>query len=58
MLSAPGASLRVWNEHERIFGAMVDGDADAAARLMRDHMETAAAQSAQAGEETDEGGGE
>lgn len=42
VLSIPGATLRVWKEHSRIFNAMVQGDAESAAKLMRDHMEHAA----------------
>lgn len=44
VLSAPGATLRVWKEHDRIFTAMVRGEAEEAAALMRDHMETATRQ--------------
>ena len=34
----PGASNRVWNEHEAIFEAMVAGDTGVAAKLMRAHI--------------------
>lgn len=39
VLSVPGATLRVWKEHDQIFTAMVRGDADGAAEIMRKHME-------------------
>ncbi len=42
VLSVPGATLRVWKEHDQIFTALVRGEADEAAQLMRLHMETAA----------------
>lgn len=42
VLAVPGATLRVWKEHDQIFTAMVRGEADTAAALMRAHMETAA----------------
>lgn len=45
VLSVPGATLRVWKEHDRIFTAMVRGEAEYAARLMREHMEHAAPRS-------------
>jgi DNA-binding GntR family transcriptional regulator len=45
VLSIPGATLRVWKEHDQIFSAMVRGEADRAASLMRDHMEHAAPKS-------------
>lgn len=45
VLSAPGASLRVWKEHDQIFTAMVRGDAENAAKLMCAHMEHAATRS-------------
>ena len=45
VLSVPGATLRVWKEHDRIFTAMVRGEAEYAARLMREHMEQAAPRS-------------
>jgi len=45
VLSAPGASLRVWKEHDHIFTAMVRGDAEHAAKLMSAHMEQAATRS-------------
>ncbi|MEO1198499.1 MAG: GntR family transcriptional regulator [Pseudomonadota bacterium] len=38
VLQLPGASLLVWNEHEAIFDAMVAGQSDQAARLMRAHI--------------------
>ena len=41
VLSVPGATLRVWKEHDQIFTEMVRGDADAAANRMREHMEHA-----------------
>jgi len=52
VLSIPGATLRVWKEHDQIFTAMVRSEPDLAARLMREHMEHAAPRSltiAQAG---------
>lgn len=54
VLSAPGASLRVWTEHDEIFAAMARGDAEAAAKLMRVHMQNAAprALNSRAGSET------
>jgi DNA-binding GntR family transcriptional regulator len=45
VLSVPGTTLRVWKEHDQIFTAMVRGDADQAAKLMRAHMEHAAPRS-------------
>ncbi|MFV0382426.1 GntR family transcriptional regulator [Paracoccus sp. (in: a-proteobacteria)] len=45
VLSVPGATLRVWKEHDQIFMAMVRGEADHAATLMREHMEHAAPRS-------------
>lgn len=42
VLSVPGATLRVWKEHEQIFNAMVRSDAETAASLMKDHMVNAA----------------
>lgn len=42
VLSIPGATLRVWKEHDQIFSAMVRAEPDVAARLMREHMEHAA----------------
>lgn len=42
VLSVPGATLRVWKEHDQIFSEMVCGEAENAARLMREHMEHAA----------------
>jgi DNA-binding GntR family transcriptional regulator len=41
VLRLPGLAKRVWREHEAIFDAMVRGDAEASARLMRDHVTTA-----------------
>ncbi len=41
VLSVPGATLRVWKEHDQIFTAMGRGEAEEAAKLMRLHMETA-----------------
>jgi DNA-binding GntR family transcriptional regulator len=41
VLSVPGATLRVWMEHDQIF-TMVRSESDLAARLMREHMEHAA----------------
>ena len=38
VLRAPGLSIRVWREHGAILEEMVRGDADAASRLMRDHI--------------------
>jgi DNA-binding GntR family transcriptional regulator len=38
VLRHPGMSISVWQEHGRIFEAMVRGDADAAAELMRRHI--------------------
>jgi len=37
-LSRPGATDRIWIEHEAVFEAICRGDADAAARLMSKHM--------------------
>lgn len=45
VLSVPGATLRVWKEHDQIFQEMIRGDADQAAKLMRAHMENAAPRS-------------
>lgn len=45
VLSVPGATLRVWKEHDQIFTAMARGDAEEAAKLMREHMEHAAPRS-------------
>ncbi|ABN78739.1 GntR family transcriptional regulator [Cereibacter sphaeroides] len=42
VLSVPGTTLRVWKEHDQIFNAMVRGDGDSAAGLMKAHMENAA----------------
>lgn len=41
VLSAPGATLRVWKEHDQIFTAMVRGEAAEAAALMHAHIENA-----------------
>ena len=41
VLSAPGATLRVWKEHDRIFTAMARGDGAEAAAQMRGHMDNA-----------------
>jgi DNA-binding GntR family transcriptional regulator len=45
VLSVPGATLRVWKEHDQIFTAMVRNDAEEAAKLIRTHMENAAPKS-------------
>lgn len=45
VLSIPGATLRVWKEHDQIFTAMVRNEAKEAAQLVRLHMETAASRS-------------
>lgn len=45
VLSIPGATLRVWKEHSQIFTAMVRGEGEYAAKLMREHMEHAAPRS-------------
>jgi DNA-binding GntR family transcriptional regulator len=45
VLSVPGATLRVWKEHDQIFSEMVRGDEKQAAKLMREHMEHAAPRS-------------
>jgi DNA-binding GntR family transcriptional regulator len=45
VLSIPGATLRVWKEHDHIFSEMVRGDHASAASLMREHMEHAAPRS-------------
>lgn len=42
VLSVPGATLRVWKEHNQIYSEMVRGEAEYAAKLMREHMEHAA----------------
>ncbi len=42
VLSVPGATLRVWKEHDQIFTAMVRHEPDYAAKLMREHLEHAA----------------
>lgn len=41
VLRTPGMSTRVWKEHDAIFGAMVRGDADAAASLAEQHVRQA-----------------
>ncbi|NVO23298.1 GntR family transcriptional regulator [Donghicola mangrovi] len=51
VLSVPGATLRVWKEHDQIFGHMVRGEIDEAARLMREHMEHAAPRSLKFGKQ-------
>lgn len=38
VLRHPGMSISVWQEHGRIFEAMVHGDAEGAAELMRRHL--------------------
>ena len=38
VLQHPGMSAQVWDEHDRIFEAMVKGEAEAAADLMRRHV--------------------
>lgn len=38
VLRYPGMSISVWHEHGRIFEAMVRGDAEDAAELMRRHL--------------------
>jgi DNA-binding GntR family transcriptional regulator len=38
VLSYPGMSESVWQEHSRILEAMIGGDADGAAELMRRHI--------------------
>lgn len=42
VLSVPGATLRVWKEHDQIFTAMLRNQGEEAADLMRAHMENAA----------------
>lgn len=42
VLSVPGTTLRVWKEHEQVFGAMVQGDVQRAAELMKAHLVNAA----------------
>jgi DNA-binding GntR family transcriptional regulator len=42
VLSVPGTSLRVWKEHEHVFSAMVRGEVQSAAELMKAHMVNAA----------------
>jgi DNA-binding GntR family transcriptional regulator len=37
-LRYPGMSLSAWQEHERILGSMIGGDAEAAAMLMSTHL--------------------
>lgn len=41
VLRTPGMSLRVWNEHSNIFNAILEGNADCAAALMREHLSQA-----------------
>ena len=41
VLSVPGATLRVWKEHDQIFSGMVNGEDKHAAKLMREHIEHA-----------------
>lgn len=38
VLRHPGMSISVWQEHDRILEAMIRGDADGAAELMRRHV--------------------
>ncbi|PZX15956.1 DNA-binding GntR family transcriptional regulator [Palleronia aestuarii] len=38
VLNVPGATLRVWKEHDEIFRSMVEGDAEGAAAMMHAHM--------------------
>lgn len=38
VLRYPGMSISVWQEHNRILEAMIRGDADGAAELMRRHL--------------------
>ena len=38
VLAYPGMSIAVWQEHGRILQAMIRGDGDTAASLMRSHM--------------------
>lgn len=38
VLSYPGMSISVWQEHDRILMGMIRGDADGAAELMRCHV--------------------
>ncbi len=38
VLSYPGMSVSVWQEHERILESMIQGDAEGAAELMRRHL--------------------
>jgi DNA-binding GntR family transcriptional regulator len=38
VLRYPGMSISVWQEHSRILEAMIRGDADGAAELMRRHL--------------------
>lgn len=38
VLRYPGMSISVWQEHGRILEAMIRGDADGAAELMRRHL--------------------
>lgn len=41
VLSYPGLSSNVWQEHEAILKAMVVGDPESAAKLMREHLTSA-----------------
>jgi DNA-binding GntR family transcriptional regulator len=41
VLKVPLVSAPVWDEHAAILSALLDGDAAAAERLMRMHIETA-----------------
>lgn len=41
VLRFPGMSISVWQEHAAILDAMIRGDADAAGRLMEDHIASA-----------------
>jgi FCD domain. len=38
VLRYPGMSISVWQEHSRILEAMIRGDAERAAELMRRHL--------------------
>ena len=55
VLSIPGATLRVWKEHDQIFTAMVRNDAEEAAKLIRAHMENAAPRSMIIGTQVSDG---
>jgi DNA-binding FadR family transcriptional regulator len=41
VLKAPGVSENVWNEHEAIFEFMIEGNGEAAANLMVQHLANA-----------------